>query len=147
MHLIKVLSVLVAKLIQHSYEYLIVQIEIWIQIFKMSLKFKFRLMSLYKICLSKSHTLFFMSFSLESLQFLIVTYDHFLQHVWTVHVMRVRCYQSKGWWTYEFCYGREIKQYHMEGVIFWILCLCAFMLLWATIAVVITKASQWAYSC
>lgn len=23
--------------------------------------------------------------------------------------------QTKDWWTYEFCYGRHIQQYHMEG--------------------------------
>ena len=24
-------------------------------------------------------------------------------------------FQTKDWWTYEFCYGRHIKQYHLEG--------------------------------
>ena len=23
--------------------------------------------------------------------------------------------KTKDWWTYEFCYGSEIRQYHMEG--------------------------------
>ncbi len=23
--------------------------------------------------------------------------------------------RTKDWWTYEFCYGRTVKQYHMEG--------------------------------
>jgi protein OS-9 len=23
--------------------------------------------------------------------------------------------QTKGWWTYEFCYEKDIKQYHLEG--------------------------------
>lgn len=26
--------------------------------------------------------------------------------------------QTKDWWTYEFCYGRHIQQYHMEGDLF-----------------------------
>ena len=24
-------------------------------------------------------------------------------------------FKTKDWWTYEFCYGRDIKQYHVEG--------------------------------
>ncbi|KAI4066902.1 OS9 isoform 13, partial [Pan troglodytes] len=25
--------------------------------------------------------------------------------------------KTKDWWTYEFCYGRHIQQYHMEGIL------------------------------
>ena len=25
-------------------------------------------------------------------------------------------FQNKGWWTYEFCYGKHIHQYHIEGI-------------------------------
>ena len=25
------------------------------------------------------------------------------------------CWQTKDWWTYQFCYGEEITQYHMEN--------------------------------
>ena len=24
-------------------------------------------------------------------------------------------FKTKDWWTYEFCYGRHIKQYHLEN--------------------------------
>ena len=24
-------------------------------------------------------------------------------------------FESAGWWSYEFCYGREVKQYHFEN--------------------------------
>lgn len=27
------------------------------------------------------------------------------------------CLKTVGWWTYEFCYGESIKQYHLEGTI------------------------------
>ena len=29
--------------------------------------------------------------------------------------MLLLLFQNKGWWTYEFCYGKSVKQYHMEG--------------------------------
>ena len=25
--------------------------------------------------------------------------------------------KTKDWWTYEFCYGRTVRQFHMEGMI------------------------------
>ena len=27
-------------------------------------------------------------------------------------------FKTKDWWTYEFCYGRTVKQFHMEGTVF-----------------------------
>lgn len=25
-------------------------------------------------------------------------------------------FKTKDWWTYEFCYGRNVRQFHMEGL-------------------------------
>jgi protein OS-9 len=31
-----------------------------------------------------------------------------------VHVL-ICLFQAKDWWSYEFCYGKYIRQFHVEG--------------------------------